>query len=118
MNISFEHCYFIEHFYTIYSDGTQSPAHGLQSSETRSYSFNLEEIGSDARLVGVALRSGSLVDQITFIFTSSLLPFGMFGPYGGSGGTSGVTFAPEIKGFYGRSADAIDQIGFLGGLYE
>ena len=90
----------------------------MQSSVTQSYSFSLSDLGSDTRLVGMAVRSGSLIDQIAFIAASTTVPFHVFGPYGGSGGGSGVTFATGINGFYGRSGHGIDQIGLIGELSE
>lgn len=105
---------------TFFSDGTETPTHGTGGPDTRTYSFKLEEFGDDARIIGVVLRSGGYIDQIAFVFKSTLteLPFGIIGPYGGSGGESGVVIATGFHGLYGRSGDGINQLGFYGELYE
>ena len=63
------------------------------------------------------MRSGTLIDQITFLAASKKgKRFYVYGPYGGSGGTTNIKFG-EIQGFYGRSGHGIDQIGFKGKLF-
>ena len=63
------------------------------------------------------MRTGTLVDQITFLAVSDIgRGFYVYGPYGGPGGVSGIKFG-DIRGFYGRSGHGIDQIGFKGRLF-
>ena len=67
-------------------------------------------------LIGMAVRSGSQVDQLTFLALHHDGEFEVFGPFGGSGGGSGITFG-DIQAFYGRSGGGIDQIGVKGRLF-
>ncbi len=60
----------------------------------------------------VEYRSGAGVDAITFITNT-----GLKSPtYGGGGGSYKLITFPEgyrIIGFYGRSGDRVDQLGFI-----
>ena len=70
---------------------------------------------SNHNLVGVAVRAGVYVDQITFIGTHLLHEtFKIFGPYGGTGGKSPGFMFGVLQTFYGREGDGIDQIGLKG----
>ena len=67
--------------------------------------------------MGVAVRYGAYLDQITFIGKD--LKDGrhkIFGPYGGPGGPlSGIMFG-TLQAFYGSSGDTIDRIGLKGNI--
>lgn len=60
-------------------------------------------------IIRVEGRSGSELDQITF-FTSDGRKFG---PYGGGGGNPFTFTGSPVNGFFGRSADRVDAIGFF-----
>ena len=66
----------------------------------------------DEYISGVEGRSGTLVDQLTFHTNKGRT----FGPYGGTGGNAFNFDLPKdarLVGFYGRSGQAIDQIGLV-----
>ena len=99
--------------FILFSSDGRTAAHGVAGHDTRLYVVNL--VGK--RLIGVAARTGTLVDQITFLAMSNRgRGFYVYGPYGGTGGRS-VIKVGEIQGFYGRSGHGIDQIGFKGRLF-
>lgn len=90
----------------------QTTSHG-SSSGASNYQISLTNFD----VVGLAVRSGSLVDQMALIATHKTTgEFKVFGPYGGSGGGSGITFG-LIQAFYGRSGGGIDHIGAKGNLF-
>lgn len=61
----------------------------------------------------MAVRSGDVVNQIAFFALNSDRQLEVFGPFGGTGGTSGIVLG-EVRAFYGRAANGIDQIGVKG----
>lgn len=63
----------------------------------------------DEHLIKVSGRSGSNVDQLTFVTNKRT-----YGPYGEGGGTPWeITTTAKLVGFFGRSGSLIDQIGFF-----
>ena len=99
--------------FILFSSDGRTATHGIAGYGTRLYVVNLR----GKRLIGAAVRSGTLVDQITFLaMCNSGRGFYVYGPYGGSGGTPHIKLG-EIQGFYGRSGHGIDQIGFKGKLF-
>lgn len=84
---------------------------------TRSGSILYHANLSGQIVIGFAVRSGGLVDQVTFLtLRTSNGRFGMYGPIGGLGGGSGIIFA-RIQAFYGRSGGGIDRLGVRGWLF-
>ena len=68
-------------------------------------------------LIGVAMKSGEYMDQVTFLTVSRSGAFKVLGPYGGTGGGSGITFG-EIQAFFGHSeTSGISHLGFKGKLF-
>ena len=96
---------------TFFRDGTIL-SHGSFGSGTTGYTADF----NGANLIGAATRSGTYMDQVTFLTVSITGAFKMFGPYGGTGGTSAVTFG-EIQAFFGQSNSGIDKLGFKGKLF-
>ena len=71
---------------------------------------------SDYDLVGIAVRSGSIIDQIAFVGVKKCGGgLRVFGPYGSVGGTRlGFLMAKPIKSFYGGAGAGVDRIGGKG----
>ena len=62
-------------------------------------------------IIGISLASGESLDRISFF---TLLPDGTYksyGPYGPYGGTP-VTVVGKVVGFFGRSGQYLDALGF------
>jgi hypothetical protein len=81
----------------------QGPRHGGGGGSESS--FDLAEGEFITRIEG---RSGSEVDQLTFTTNKG----NKHGPYGGGGGAPFAVSDINVGGFFGRSGDRLDQIGF------
>ncbi|MEA3065609.1 MAG: hypothetical protein QOJ27_2061 [Sphingomonadales bacterium] len=100
----------LETAYALQNGIVSTLAHGGAGGGASSFDFVPNEI-----LIGIQGRSGTLVDQISFltavVYGGGDPPFLQTrGPYGGGGGAP-FTIWGEIAGFYGRSGTLIDQIG-------
>lgn len=100
----------IETSYKLDDGDVSTLAHGGDGGGPAEFDFVPQEI-----LIGIQGRSGSLVDQISFltavIYGGGDPPFlQTYGPFGGGGGTPFAIWG-EIAAFYGRSGTLIDQIG-------
>ncbi|WP_437973996.1 jacalin-like lectin [Sorangium sp. So ce295] len=69
-------------------------------------SFTLEPGEYITRIDG---RAGSRVDQLKFRTSKGRV----HGPYGGSGGTPFTISNVQVGGFFGRSGEELDSIGFF-----
>jgi jacalin-like lectin domain-containing protein len=104
----------LEPTYALDNGNTYTPGHGGAGGTPASFDFVPNEI-----LIGIQGRSGSLVDQLSFltavIYGGGDPPFLQTrGPYGGTGGAP-FTIWGEIAAFYGRSDAYLDAIGcYLG----
>jgi hypothetical protein len=100
----------IESTYTLRNGGVSTLAHGGAGGGPNSFDFVPNEI-----LIGVQGRSGTLVDQISFL-TAVVYGGGdppllrTYGPYGGGGGTPFAIWG-EIAAFHGRNGTLLDSIG-------
>ncbi|HYD38656.1 MAG TPA: jacalin-like lectin [Allosphingosinicella sp.] len=100
---------FVDNISTTYglpNGGTFVGTHGGNGGQASTITLAAGE-----KVVGVKGRSGSRLDQITFV---TLGPDGrkVHGPFGGSGG-SPFEIEAEIDSFYGRSGTLEDRLGFF-----
>lgn len=100
----------IETSYALHGGGGSTLGHGGSGGSPASFDFVPQEI-----LIGVKGRSGTLVDQISFV-TAVIYGGGdpplirTQGAFGGGGGAPFEIWG-EIAAFYGRSGTLIDSIG-------
>lgn len=87
----------------------QTITHGLPSGPASTVDL------SGFNFIGMTLRHGSLIDQISFVGASQATGIlKVFGPFGGNGGAPSITFGNLIRSFYGRKGHGIDQLGGRG----
>ena len=70
-------------------------------------------LADDERLCGIDIRSGELVDSLSFITYRIFGLAGMrkYGPFGGPGGQNCTILSPNIREFFGRAGIFLDAIG-------
>jgi hypothetical protein len=100
----------IESSYALQGGGSTTLGHGGSGGAPASFDFVPNEI-----VIGVQGRSGTLVDQISFltavIYGGGDPPFlRTYGPYGGGGGAPFAIWG-EIAAFHGRNGTLVDSIG-------
>ena len=81
-----------------------SVSHGKRGDSTTVINLTGQEY-----LIGVVMRTGSLVDEVTFLSCKNGNVV-VHGPTGGPGGGTKVLLG-HIEAFYGRSGSCIDQLG-------
>ena len=109
---SMKNAFLLTTFYHITCSDGHKVTHGTRSGSTLYYADLSGQV-----FIGFGARSGTYVDQVTFMSTRiSDGKFLLYGPIGGVGGEPGIIFA-RIQAFYGRSGSGIDQLGVKGWLF-